>query len=290
MYVMQRLEPESRNVILLLFLLRSTVDVTMPVFALISLAAYSISLALIVPGLLQKNSGWRRMAILSAVVALMFHGFALKERIFPDDGGQNLSLLNVGSLVSLMICTVMTIVASKNRGWLLLPIVYTFALINLAFAIFVPNEYITHLETTPGMMVHIGLSLFSYATLIIAAMYALQLAWIDYQLKNKRLAFSSEMPPLMSIERKMFHITQIGVVLLTLTLCTGLFFLKNLFSMENIDKAVLSIIAWFVYIVLLWGHYHKGWRGRRVVWFNVAGAGILTLAYFGSRVLQHFLS
>ena len=205
------------------------------------------------------------MAILSAVVALMFHGFALKERIFPDDGGQNLSLLNVGSLVSLMICTVMTIVASKNRGWLLLPIVYTFALINLAFAIFVPNEYITHLETTPGMMVHIGLSLFSYATLIIAAMYALQLAWIDYQLKNKRLAFSSEMPPLMSIERKMFHITQIGVVLLTLTLCTGLFFLKNLFSMENIDKAVLSIIAWFVYIVLLWGHYHKGWRGRRGV-------------------------
>ncbi|MEA7586088.1 hypothetical protein ONO39_27855, partial [Salmonella enterica subsp. enterica serovar Anatum] len=42
-------------------------------------------------------------------------------------------------------------------------------------------------------------------------------------LKNKKLAFSNEMPPLMSIERKMFHITQIGVVLLTLTLCTGLF-------------------------------------------------------------------
>ncbi len=55
----------------------------------------------------------------------------------------------------------------------------------LAFATFVPNEYITHPETTPGMLVHIGLSLFSYATLIIAALYALQLAWIDYQLKNK---------------------------------------------------------------------------------------------------------
>ena len=51
----------------------------------------------------------------------------------------------------------MTIVASRNRGWLLLPIVYAFALINLAFATFVPNEYITHLETTPGMLVHIGL-------------------------------------------------------------------------------------------------------------------------------------
>ncbi len=52
--------------------------------------------------------------------------------------------------------------------------------------------------------------------------------------------------------------------------------------------AVLSIIAWLVYIVLLWGHYHEGWRGRRVVWFNVAGAGILTLAYFGSRFIQQF--
>ncbi len=288
---MQRLEQASRNVILLLFLIETTVDTYMPVFALIALVAYSISLALIIPGLLQKNSGWRRMAILSAVIALVSHAFALESRIIPGDGSvQNLSVLNVGSLVSLMICSVMTVVASKNRGWLLLPIVYAFALINLAFATFVPNEYITHLETTPGMMVHIGLSLFSYATLIIAALYAMQLAWIDYQLKNKKLAFSHEMPPLMVIERKMFHITQVGVVLLTLTLCTGLFYMNNLFSTENIDKAVLSIVAWFVYIVLLWGHYHQGWRGRRVVWFNVAGAGILTLAYFGSRVIQQFVS
>ena len=239
----------------------------MPVFALLALVAYSVSLALIIPALLQKNSGWRRMAILSAVVALVSHAIALEARILPGgESGQNLSLLNVGSLVSLMICTVMTIVASRNRGWLLLPIVYAFALINLAFATFMPNEFITHLEA------------------------ALQLAWIDYQLKNKKLAFSNEMPPLMSIERKMFHITQIGVVLLTLTLCTGLFYMHNLFSTENIDKAVLSIVAWFVYIVLLWGHYHEGWRGRRVVWFNVAGAGILTLAYFGSRILQQFVS
>lgn len=179
----------------------------MPVFALLALVAYSVSLALIIPGLLQKNSSWRRMAILSATIALICHAFALEARIFPGgESGQNLSLLNVGSLVSLMICTVMTIVASRNRGWLLLPIVYAFALINPPS----PHSCLTNIsltETTPGMLVHIGLSLFSYATLIIAALYALQLAWIDYQLKNKKLAFSSEMPPLMSIERKMFHIT-----------------------------------------------------------------------------------
>ena len=138
---MQRLEQRSPDAILLLFLIAQTVDITMPVFALLALVAYSVSLALIVPGLLQKNGGWRRMAIISAVIALVCHAIALEARILPDgDSGQNLSLLNVGSLVSLMICTVMTIVASRNRGWLLLHIVYAFALINLALATLMHNE------------------------------------------------------------------------------------------------------------------------------------------------------
>ncbi|AXF78696.1 inner membrane protein YpjD [Erwinia tracheiphila] len=262
----------------------------MSVFAILALLAYSFCLALIVPGLLRKQSTWRKLAVVSATAALIFHATALYQRIFAMPGGLNLSLLNIGSLVSLLICAIMTIVASRNRGWMLLPIVYGFALINLAFATFVPNAFITHLETTPGMMMHIGLALFAYVTLIIAALYALQLAWIDWLLKNKKLTLSNDIPPLMTIERKMFHITQVGVVLLTLVLCTGLFYMHNLFSPENVDKAVLSILAWFIYIVLLWGHYHEGWRGRRVAWFNFGGAFLLTMAYFGSRMLQHFLT
>ncbi|RAP71691.1 hypothetical protein ACZ87_01480 [Candidatus Erwinia dacicola] len=36
---------------------------------------------------------------------------------------------------------------------------------------------------------------------------------------------------------------------LVLVLCTGLLYLPDLFSRENIDKAVLSILVWFVYNV-----------------------------------------
>ncbi len=150
------------------------------------------------------------MAILSAVIALISHAFALESRILPGDGSvQNLSVLNVGSLVSLMICTVMTIVASKNRGWLLLPIVYAFALINLALATFMPNEFITHTGSHAG-------DAGAYRPVAICLRDAdhrrpLRHAArhrIDYQLKNKKLAFNHEMPPLMVIERKMFHITR----------------------------------------------------------------------------------
>lgn len=259
------------------------------VSAIVALCAYLVSLFLIIPGLLRKRSAWRRLAILSASIALVTHGVALQQRILITDSGLNLTLLNTSSLVSLLICTIMTIVASRNRGWVLLPIIYGFALINLAFATFVPHSFVTHLETTPVMMLHIGLALLAYATLIIAALYALQLAWIDYRLKNKMLAFSEDMPPLMVLERKMFHITQTGVMLLTLVLFTGLVYMPDLLGRENIDKTILSFVAWFIYVLLLWGHYRQGWRGRRIVWFNCSGALLLTLAYFGSRVLQHFL-
>lgn len=65
-----------------------------------------------------------------------------------------------------------------------------------------PGEFITYQEATFGLMVHIGLVLFSYAVLIIAALYAFQLMWLDYLLTNKKLSFHVDMPPLMGIERK----------------------------------------------------------------------------------------
>jgi hypothetical protein len=47
--------------------------------------------------------------------------------------------------------------------------------------------------------------------------------------------------------------------------------MHNLFSAENIDKAVLSIIAWFVYIVLLGATIMKGGA-------DVASSGSTSLA------------
>lgn len=261
----------------------------MPVFAVIAIFTYLLSLLLIVPGLVRKQQGYRRLALLSSVIALICHVITLKLLIFRGIEGQNLTLLNLGSAVSLLMSVIMTVVAVRGRAWYLLPIVYSFAIINLMLSTIMPGEFITHLEASVPLFIHIGLALLSYATLLIAALYVLQVAIIDYQLKNKTLKFRPDIPPLMVIERKMFHITQVGVILLTLTLCTGLIYMDNIFDKENIHKSVLSIIAWFVYIVLLWGHFNGGWRGKRVLFFNLTGALILTLAFFGNRLIQHVM-
>ncbi|MDR5617438.1 inner membrane protein YpjD [Arsenophonus sp.] len=260
----------------------------MPVFAIIAISTYFLSVILIMPALAGKQKLYARLTLILAVIALVSHGIALKTLIFVS-GGQNLTLLNLGSIVSLLISIIMTIVAFNGRAWFLLPIVYSLSIINLLLATIMPGEFITHLETSVATFIHFGLALLGYATLIIAALYALQLALLDYQLKNKKLIFTPDMPPLMVIERKMFHIIQVGVILLTLTLGTGMMFMDNVFNKENIHKAILSICAWVIYIILLWGHFHHGWRGRRVIVFNLIGAFILTLAFFGNRLLQHVI-
>jgi len=113
---------------------------------------------------------------------------------------------------------------------------------------------------------------------------------LDHKLKNKKsLKINPNIPPLMMVERQLFKIILVGNSLLTVTLISGIFFIQDMLAQGKTHKAVLSLLAWGVYSVLLWGHYQKGWRGRRVIWFSLVGAFLLTLAYFGSRFVKEII-
>jgi ABC-type uncharacterized transport system permease subunit len=78
-------------------------------------------------------------------------------------------------------------------------------------------------------------------------------------------------------------------VLLTLTLLSGVLFVDNLFAQHLVQKTVLSIAAWLVFGVLLFGRWRWGWRGRRAVRLTLAGMVILLLAFFGSKFVFEVL-
>ena len=102
------------------------------------------------------------------------------------------------------------------------------------------------LQASVPLFVHIGLALLSFATLIIAALLCYAARLDGSSAENKRLKFTPDMPPLMVIERKCFHITQVGVILLFtfhLTLATGIVFMDNIFDKDNIHKSLLSMVA-----------------------------------------------
>ncbi len=257
--------------------------------AIVATFLYVLSIATIVPSLVNQTGIRAKSVSITAFFALLFHAWLLSDLIM-DVSGQNLSMLNVASLISFIISLVMSIAMFKTRLWFLLPVAYTFSAINVSAAAFLPSTFITHLEKEPQLLIHISLALFSYATLSIGALYAIQLAWLDYKLKKKKaLAINPNLPPLLMVERQLFKIILIGNLLLTGTLVTGVFFIEDMFSKENAHKAVLSFIAWIIYSILLWGHYQQGWRGRKVTWFSIAGATLLTLAYFGSRFVKEII-
>jgi ABC-type uncharacterized transport system permease subunit len=222
-------------------------------------------------------------------IALATHCAWLYTHVFTLNG-QNLQILNIVSAVTFIISLLSTIVTKRLNTGVLLPVVYGFTVINFIAVSHLPSHFLTHLETHPQVGAHIIFALLAYSILTIASLLALQLAYLDYRLKNKKLSLGSmKMPPIMTLEKSLFQFIFIGFVLLSCTLLTGFIFLEDMFAQGKAHKAILSMIAWVLYGIILWGHYRQGWRGRLMVYVIIIGSSLLTLAYFGSRFVREII-
>ena len=54
-------------------------------------------------------------------------------------------------------------------------------------------------------------------------------------------------------------------------------------------KTVLSIIAWIILGVLLFGRLRFGWRGKTAIRGTLAAFLFLMLAFFGSKLVLEFI-
>jgi ABC-type uncharacterized transport system permease subunit len=88
-----------------------------------------------------------------------------------------------------------------------------------------------------------------------------------------------------TLERLLFQLIALGFVLLTVSLLSGLAFVDDLFAQHLVHKTTLSITAWLIFGLLLWGRWRYGWRGRKAVRLTLAGIILLLLAYFGSKLV-----
>jgi ABC-type uncharacterized transport system permease subunit len=103
--------------------------------------------------------------------------------------------------------------------------------------------------------------------------------------------FLKSLPPLLEMEALLFRILLAAFVLLTLTLVSGVFFSEQLFSrpFKFNHKTVFGILSWLIFGALLAGRYLRGWRGRTVVRWTIAGFISLLLAYIGSKFVLEII-
>ena len=231
----------------------------------------------------------KNFALLLGLAGLILHAFILHDGMIADRG-INLSFANSASLVGWLIATLLLIGSIKQPMESLAIIFFPVAAMCLGIEQLIPEQHMIASHLPTGLQLHILFSILSYSLLSIAALQAMLLAIADTRLKRRHpVPVMRVLPPLQTMETLLFRFIWLGFILLTIALITGFSYIQDIMGQHLIHKTVLSIIAWFVFAVLLWGRQRYGWRGRTAIRFTLAGMITLLLAYFGSKAVLELI-
>ncbi|HHS84177.1 MAG TPA: hypothetical protein ENK38_04510 [Gammaproteobacteria bacterium] len=231
----------------------------------------------------------RLFLILAGLVGVLLHGITLFVTIFTP-AGVNLEFTNVASLAGWLAALLLLLSALRtpveNLAIALLPL----AAVSLLLQLVIPAKPVLLANASSGLEAHILLSILAFSLLSIASLQAILLAIQDSHLRNRKPGgFIRALPPLETMERLLFQMIGLGFTFLSLALFNGVLFVDDIFAQHLVHKTVLSIIAWLVFAILLWGRWRFGWRGRAAIRWTLIGLVILLIGYFGSKLILEFV-
>ncbi len=235
-----------------------------------------------------EQSEKRGLMLIAWGVACGLHAVHLYPQTFTEHG-LNLTFYNAVSIVLFIISTLILILSiTKKReflGLFVLPIVVA----GIALTILRP-EVAASSSNLHGLQLHIVTSLFAFSVLTISALQSILLFTQDRHLRKHNLSgITRALPPLHDTEKFLFQTISVGFILLTIALASGFLFLDNMFEQHLAHKTILSILAWIVFALLLWGRWQFGWRGQAAMRWTLGGFGFLILAYLGSKFVQELI-
>jgi len=136
-------------------------------------------------------------------------------------------------------------------------------------------------SANPWAPLHWVLGVASYGLFGVAVLHASLLDAAERRLRLRQPGAGAVLGlPLLRLERLTFRFVEAGFVVLTLALVLGVITAAR-WRWDH--KAVFSLLGWAVFAGLLAGRFLRGWRGRHATRWLYAGAGLLLLAYAGSR-------
>lgn len=254
----------------------------------LTLVLYLASAGLLWRQLAKRNAssplnGW------VALAAATSHG-ALLAWYLASDGFDHLNVSSSLSVVAFLLVLLSFFRVQRNGGLILRPVIYVFAAVSCIILELSPAHWGATIANTHGLAIHIVLSLLAYAILMLATLYAVQLLYLNYLLKNHRVnALSNYLPPLMVVEKYFFRLLSSGTLLLFIAIASGFVFLDDMFAQGQAHKTILSSIAAIIYLAVVIMHSLQGMRGRLLVISSVIASLLLSLGYFGSRFVRDVL-
>ena len=260
-------------------------------FSLIfAICAYTLAGGLLYIAIPRQSAGLRRSSIVAAFAGVIAHAIAQSHH-WGASPALDVSLLNLRSLCAMIIVLMICVsVFSKDTLYDASLVALPVAVIILAVERSIPVDALQLDQVSAGTSWHILSSILAFGLLSIAGVYALFAAFTDYFLRRHHLnPLVRSLPPLEVLERLLFQLIAAGFFLLTISLISGLTFVDDLFAQHLAHKTLLSILAWVIFGLLLWGRWRYGWRGRHAVRLTLAGIMVLLLAYFGSKLVLELI-
>lgn len=249
--------------------------------ALLYLAGAGVQFVHIVQG----NSALNRSVLGIGTVAMACHA-ALAWHSLTAGGGLNLGFFKVFAVLSLVMNLACMIALNWRPLQGMLIALFPLSAVAVLITTLGPNTAAAEQDLELGVAVHIGSSIVAYSVLTLAAVQAALLAAQDKQLKEHQMGgLLAILPPLQLMESMLFELIWVGVAALTLSIGSGVIFMEDIFAQHLVHKTVLSIVAWVLFSVLLWGRHRLGWRSQTAVRLTISGFVLLMLAFLGSKLV-----
>ena len=253
--------------------------------AVMTALLYLVATGIQLMHLVQRRQQIDRKVIILGVIALLGHAIVAWSGVVID-GDISLGFYKVPALLFLVINIACIIVLLRRPLQNLLVVIFPLSALSVLVSIFGPETSVAEGQLPRGVLIHAASSLLAYAVLTLAAFQAALVAVQDHQLKHRHTrGIIQVLPPLQLMETMLFELLWVGVVLLTVSIGSGMIFLDDIFAQHLVHKTVLTIIAWCLFSVLLWGHSQRGWRAQTAVRLTLTGFVLLMLAYFGSKLV-----
>lgn len=257
-----------------------------------ALLLYLLSAGLLVKRLasgIEARDSTRQFAVISGFIATALHAVAVYQGVVVASG-LNLSFFIALSFTSWVAALLILLTALRQPIENLGIAVFPFAAASLLLQGLQVESGVILTALASGLELHILISVISYSLLTLAALQAILLAVQNKQLRNRHPGgFVRALPPLETMESMLFRLIGIGYLLLSLSLLSGAPYAQDLIGQHLVHKTVLSVVAWIVFAILLWGRWRFGWRGRTAIRWTLGGFAVLMLAYFGSKLVLELI-
>ena len=230
----------------------------------------------------------RWLALGPAIVAMLLQAAALNALIITPEG-LDLGFFAAFALIAWLI-SIQVLLSCIYRRIESLGIV-VFPLAGLA-SILASLQFSQHLINTGNNAIqsHILVSVIAYSLITLGAFQAGLLAYQDHSIRQHHPGgFVRFLPPLHDMETLLFQFLGFGFVCLSASLLSGFIFLEDIFAQHLVHKTVLSIVAWIILAVLLYGRLRFGWRGKTAIRWTLSSFVFLMLAFFGSKLVLEFI-